>query len=75
MGHFAHRLPTALDHEGFSSVANPIEQLGKAARRFRRRNDPTSFDRMGRMGSQFRLRLLAPAKFSIFAGFHNNLII
>jgi hypothetical protein len=29
MRHFAHRLPTALDHEGFSSVANPIEQLGK----------------------------------------------
>jgi hypothetical protein len=36
MGHLTHKLSSALDHEGFSSVANPIEQLGKAARRFRR---------------------------------------
>jgi len=34
--HFTHKLPSALDHEGFSPVANPIEQFGKAARRFRR---------------------------------------
>jgi RNA:NAD 2'-phosphotransferase (TPT1/KptA family) len=75
MRHFPHRLPAALDHEGFSSVANPVEQLGKAARRFRRRNEAASFDRMGRMGSRLRFRLLSPAKFSVFAGFRNNLII
>jgi len=25
MGHFTNWLPAALDHEGFSAVANPIE--------------------------------------------------
>ena len=75
MGHLTHKLPTTLDHEGFSPVANPVEQLGKAARRFRRRNDPASFDRMGRMGSRLRFGWLPPAKFSVFADFHNNLII
>jgi hypothetical protein len=36
VGHFTHWLPPALDYKGFSAVANPIEQLGKAARRFGR---------------------------------------
>jgi hypothetical protein len=36
MGHFTHWLPSALNHESFPSVANAIEQFGKAARRFRR---------------------------------------